>query len=293
MSERYPYQVAPDLVKRFQNDGFVVTPDVLSATELETYGAAVDAEVAERTAADTRAVAEKTRYEQSFVQCMRLWETSPEVRPLTCHAALAGIATQLLGEAGVRLWQDQALYKEAGGAETTAHQDQTFWPLGEEPLVSAWIPFEDVTVAGGAMAYVPGSHKVGRLKIVDITHNSEPYDILNDPELDGRTPQFVEVKAGSVIWHHGFTVHMAAANTLATTRRVFTVVYLGDQARRARDWPVFPLDRDGVGVGELIEGPGMPRLWPPAAELPVPPNMVGEQTGPQYRAPRERNRRNS
>ena len=282
MTIAYPYKLTPSTTESFLNDGFVVTPDVLSLDEIDHFGRACDAEVARRTAGDTRMLEEKSRYEQSFVQCMRLWETTPELAGLTCHAHLAGVATQLLGVAGVRLWQDQSLYKEAGGAETTPHQDQTFWPIGEEPLVSAWIPFDDVTIEGGAMAYVPGSHKAGRLAVVDITHSSEPYDILSDSRLNGEAPKYVEVKAGSVIWHHGMTVHQAAANTLAATRRVFTVVYIGDQARRHKDWPAYPLDRDQVGVGETIQGAGMPQLWPPPATAPQPPQSMGEPTGPQH-----------
>ena len=281
----FPHHLPASIVANFQRDGFVVTPDVLTSKEIVQYGQAVDVEVARRTADDGRELSEKTRYEQSFVQCMRLWETAPDVLPLTCHAGLAGVASQLLEVAGVRLWQDQALYKEPGGAETTPHQDQTFWPIGDEPLISAWIPLQDVTLANGAMAYVPGSHRAGRLKVVDITHNSEPYDILKDEALGGHQPQVVEVQAGSVIWHHGLTVHLAAANTLDTTRRVFTVVYIDAQARRQQAWPTFPLDRDQVQVGEVIRGPGMPRLWPPSAELPQPPSNKGERTGPQYRVP--------
>ena len=104
---------------------------------------------------DTRSVSDKTTYEQSFIQCMRLWETNADVRPLSCHPGLAGMAAQLLGVDSVRLWQDQALYKESGGRETTAHQDETFWPIGTAPLISAWIPFDAITIHNGAMAYVP------------------------------------------------------------------------------------------------------------------------------------------
>lgn len=283
MNINYPHQLSAETVAKFERDGFVVTRGVLSAQELSEYSDVVDAEVARRTSNDPRQLSDKSRYEQSFVQCMRLWETTPGVRGLTCHAGLAGVATQLLGVKGVRLWQDQALYKEAGGAETTPHQDQTFWPIGDQPLVSAWIPFDNVTIQSGAMAYVPGSHKVGGLEVVDITHTTAPYDILQDPALDGRRPQYVEVEAGSVIWHHGMTVHMAAENKLDQPRRVFTVVYIGDEARRIKPWPTYPLDRDKVAVGEVIQGPGMPQLWPPSEEMPNPPKALGELTGPQYR----------
>ncbi len=284
MSQAFPVQIDAAIQTEFQQKGFVVTPSGFSGAALEKFARAIDAEVARRAAADKRALADKTRYEQSFIQCMRLWETDAAIIPYTCDPGLAGIAAQLLGCASVRLWQDQALYKEAGGAETTPHQDQTFWPIGEEPLISAWIPFDDVTIANGAMAYVPGSHKAGRLKVVDITHNSEPYAILDDPKLGGVEPVPMEVPAGSVVWHHGLTVHQAYANTTDATRRVFTVVYIDADARRIKDWPTYPLDRDGVGVGERIEGPGMPVLWPPGETFPAPPtgDAVGTPLGPQY-----------
>lgn len=281
-SSEYPYRVPDELIRDYRRDGFVVTPNVLDAAALDRFGKAVDEEITRRTVNDERAVTEKSTYEQSFIQCMRLWETSPAVAPLTLAPALAGIATQLMGVDGVTLWQDQALYKEAGGRETTPHQDQTFWPLGTQPLISAWIPFDDVTLNDGAMAYVPGSHRHGRLKVVDITHTTDPYDILNDPAIAGVEPRFVEVEAGSVIWHGGLTVHMAAANRSDRTRRVFTVVYLDANARRTRSWPVYPLDRDGIKEGELIQGPGMPRLWPAPMEPPEPPEDPANETGPQH-----------
>ncbi len=279
----FPYTLQQTTIDDFAENGYVVTDGVLGADEVRSYGDAVDVEVARRTAHDTREVAEKTRYEQSFIQCMRLWETSRAVRPLTCHRALAGIAAQLLGVTSVRLWQDQALYKESGGLATTPHQDLTFWPFGHEPLISAWIPFDDITIAAGAMAYVPGSHKAGRLRVVDITHATTPYDIVGDPALGGASPAFQEVSAGSITWHHGLTVHQASANTTDKTRRVFTIVYIAAQARRTQSWPAYPLDRDHVGVGDVIDGPGMPVLWPPGESMPTPPPNPGVAVGAQMR----------
>ncbi len=174
-------EVDPRWAEAFERDGYVVTPDVLERDELAGHGAAVDRVVASRTTDDHRAMHEKSSYEQSFVQCMRLW-------------------------------QDQALYKEPGGQDTEAHQDAPFWPIGDTPLVSAWIPFDGSTLEAGAMSYVPGSHKAGRLRPVDITRSTEPYDILRDPALEGREPVVVEAAPGSVVWHHGATVHRAAPN---------------------------------------------------------------------------------
>ncbi len=213
---------------------------------------------------------------------MRLWETTPSVAPLTFHQRLAEMAASLMGEARLLLWQDQALYKEPGGRVTTAHQDQPFWPIGDAPLISAWIPLVDVTAELGAMAYVPGSHKAGRLRPVDITHSTEPYDILSDPALGGAEPQTVTAPAGSVIWHDGYTVHEANPNRSNDIRKAFTIVYLAAGYRRAKDWPVFPLDRAGVKIGELMEGPGMPQVWPPPEDgIPTPDWTIGRGTGAQ------------
>ena len=271
-----------EITDRFRRDGYVRTDGLLELSEVERFGSAVDRAVAARTAGDDRPLAERTVYEQSFVQCMRLWETDPEVRPLTFHPTLARAAADLLGVDRVRLWQDQALYKEPGGRVTDPHQDAPFWPIGDAPLVTAWIPLAPSVEANGAMAYVPGSHRLGRLPTVDLTDPDRANDILAEPALAGRRPEVVEAPVGSVVWHHGFTVHGAGPNSTRSTRRAFTIVYLADGHRRAKPWPNFPLDRAGVEVGDLMQGAGLPLAWPrPDRALPDPPSGRGEPTGPQ------------
>lgn len=274
--------LAPETIEEFRTNGFVVTQNLLDGDALARYGRAVDDAVEARTAHDRRPLDEMSSYEQSFVQCMRLWETDPAVRPLTFHPDLARAASELLGVDAVRIWQDQALYKQPGGRITDAHQDAPFWPIGDAPLISAWIPFEGSTVQGGATGYVPGSHRLGRLKTVNLTKTTDAYDIMSDPALDGAEPVFVEAEPGSVVWHDGYTVHLAGANATNTTRRVFTVVYLADGFRRAKPWPNFPLDRAGVEVGALMQGDGLPLAWPrEPGFLPAVPAVLGEPTGPQ------------
>lgn len=271
-----------EVVARFDRDGFVRTDGILDLAEVERFGAAVDRAVAARTADDDRALADKTDYEQSFTQCMRLWETDPDVRPFTFHPTLAQAASELLGVDRVLLWQDQALYKEAGGRRTDPHQDAPFWPIGDAPLISAWIPLAPSTAENGALGYLPGSHGLGGLGTVNLTRPDEAIDILADPALAGKRPVTVEAPVGSVVWHHGFTVHGAGPNTTDETRRAFTIVYLAAGHPRSKPWPNFPLDRAGVEVGEPMEGDGLPVAWPRTGnELPEPPAVRGEPTGPQ------------
>ena len=83
-----PSEVTRDEIEAFRRDGFVVIPGLLDPDELDELGAEVDAGVALRSRGDTRNLADKSAYEQSFIQCMRLWETDAAVAPLTFHPAL-------------------------------------------------------------------------------------------------------------------------------------------------------------------------------------------------------------
>ena len=89
--------VSEALVQAFRRDGYVVVPDLLDDDEVRRFGAAVTAGVRARTAGDTRPVAERSRYQQSFLQCMNLWEDRADVRPLTFHPRLGQAAAELLG----------------------------------------------------------------------------------------------------------------------------------------------------------------------------------------------------
>ncbi len=268
-------------VERFKADGFLLVEEFFTDDELERYGESVDVAVRHRTADDHRQLAEKNLYEQTFVQCMRLWEDHPDVVPFTFHPKLCAAAAALLETDCVRLWHDQALYKEAGGRQTDAHLDYPFWPVDKPDLVSVWIPFEDVHPGGGMMSYVQGSHAAGITQFVDIgqLRGGEPYDLLAQPEVAELPLVAVAAPKGSAIFHHACTIHTADANDTDRTRRVFTMVYMADGLRRSRDDPYFALDRDGIATGDVVVGPGHPIAWPTPDPLPAPPAELGPKTG--------------
>ncbi len=260
-----------EVVRSFERDGFVVIPDLLTPDELDHYGQAVTDAVAQRTRADDVPFEEKSRYQQSFVQCMNLWEDHLDVRPLTFHPRLGQAAAELLRVPAIRLWHDQALFKQPGGRPTDAHQDHPYWPIKETPSVTAWVPFDGSTVASGAMAYLPGTHAIGLRKFVNIFFG-EPEDILADPEVAGIEPVFVEVPRGSVAFHHGLTVHLANANTTDRPRAVHTMIYFPDGSTRGYPTPHFSVDRNGIEVGQPIDGDATPIVWPrPPGDLPPVP----------------------
>lgn len=252
------------LVEGFRRDGYVVVPRLLDDDERLGFHDVISAAVAERTVDDHRTMDERSRYEQSFVQCQNLWEDVPEVRPLTFHPRIGQAAAELLGADAVRLWHDQALVKQGAGRETDPHQDQPYWPIAEPLTLTAWVPFEGSTLASGCMGYVPGSHRSGLRRFVDIFWG-EPEDILSRPELDGAEPVLVEVPPGSVAFHHGLTVHLARPNTTDRPRTVHTMIYFADGCTRRGPMPHPSVDRPGIGDGAAIASDVTPIVWPRAA----------------------------
>jgi ectoine hydroxylase-related dioxygenase (phytanoyl-CoA dioxygenase family) len=265
------------LVERFQRDGFVVVDGLLSDAELDHYEPLVTAAVATRKQ-DAPPLAERSAYAQSFHQCINLWEDFPTIRPLTFHPTLGEAAAALLGVPAVRLWHDQALYKEAGGRDTDPHQDHPYWPIREPDTVTAWVPFRGSTIASGAMGYLPGSHTLGVRKFVNIFSAEDASVLMDLPEVREIEPVFVEVARGSVAFHHGLTVHMAKPNTTDEDRAVHTVIYFADGCtRRNANWH-FSVDRDGIEVGARIAGPCTPVAWPRAdGDLPASPPPIAEE----------------
>ncbi len=265
---------ANNLIEQFRRDGFVVIADLLTNEELDRFGSAVDRAVAERTRRDKRTLEEKNPYQQSFIQCINLWEDNPAVLPLTFHRAIAQTAAALLGVPALRLWHDQALYKEAGGRFTEPHQDQPYWPMDELDTITAWIPFDGSTHDNGCMGYVPGSHAIGLRKFVNIFTADERVKILDEPQIAGRAPVYVEVPRGSVAFHHGLTVHLAKPNRTSSTRRVHTMIYFRDGAIRTKPFVHPSVDRPSIKVGEPIASELTPIAWPRSeGDWPTPPRM--------------------
>ena len=259
-----------ELVRDFQRDGFVHARAVLTVDEVARFGAAVDTAVAGRKRHDHRRLEEKSPYEQSFIQCEYLWEDFPAVRGLAFHPKVAGLAAAVLGAERVRMWHDQALYKEPGGRETDAHQDFAYWPLAEPDAVTAWMPLVDVDESIGCMGYLAGTQNTAR-EFVDIFGAPGSGQELRQ-RYANRSPTFVPAKATDVIFHHARTLHLAKPNSSDRMRRVYTAIYFRDGCTRG-DTPKYhpSVDRDAIGVGERIAGGATPIAWPlPGGHLPEP-----------------------
>ncbi|MBW2446938.1 MAG: phytanoyl-CoA dioxygenase family protein [Deltaproteobacteria bacterium] len=152
-----PYPLSPEQIEAFRRDGFIRLPNVFSAELLEHFGALITS-VVEAEDPNELPLAERGAYARAFTQITNLWQRHPAVVPFSSSRRCARIACELLGCEGVRMWHDQALFKEASGGITPWHVDQFFWPMSSDQSITAWIPFQETSVESGALQFAVGTH---------------------------------------------------------------------------------------------------------------------------------------
>lgn len=259
-----PYSLNEEQILKFRRDGYIKLKDVFTKDELERYRHEITRKVKELNQ-DSPPLEQRSTYGKAFLQIMNLWEHGGLPKEFVFGKRLARIATQLLGTRGVRLYHDQALYKEAGGGYTPWHVDQVYWPLSNENTVTAWVPLHAVPLENGPLSFAVGSQslKFGRdmeisdeserkmderLKLSDFPIDESPFDL------------------GEVSFHYGFTFHRAGPNQLSYPREVMTVIYMDSEMRLIEPrTQAHRNDRDrwcpGAEVGEVIDSPLNPVLY--------------------------------
>jgi ectoine hydroxylase-related dioxygenase (phytanoyl-CoA dioxygenase family) len=135
-----------------------------------------------------------------------------------------------MGVRAVRLYHDQALYKEAGGGITPWHADQYYWPINSDRCCTVWVPLQDTPPEMGPLAFAEGSQHFSFGRDLPISDESEA--ALQKALSEQGFPLSAEPYAlGDVSYHLGWTFHRAEPNTLGTPRRVMTVIYMDADIR--------------------------------------------------------------
>ncbi|MEU4193777.1 phytanoyl-CoA dioxygenase family protein [Kribbella sp. NPDC026611] len=219
-----PYLVAPEDVSRFRTEGFVHLPAVASAEEASAYQEVIR-EAAWRHNQESRPLDQRDTYGKAFVQVSNLWQQDPGVAAFVLAGRFAGIAAQLLGCDRVRIYHDQALFKEVGGGITPWHQDAMYWPLDGHRMLTMWMPLVPIAAEMGGLMFAGGSHQDGPLSDVHISDASEDHfdRLFATGRYSVSSPR--AMAAGDVTFHAGRTVHRAPANLADRVREVMTIIW--------------------------------------------------------------------
>jgi len=216
-------------VLQFRADGHTLIKGVLRPDEAAAYREIIRAAAYQHNT-ETRQLAERDTYGKAFLQVMNLWENDEGVRKFTLAKRFARIAAQLLGVENVRIYHDQALYKEGGGGFTPWHQDQYYWPLSTTQTVTMWMPLIDITEEMGMLTFASGSHQEGAVRNIAISDESEQELTAHIRQKEYPITKAKTMQAGDATWHYGWTLHSAPGNGSPVTREVMTIIYFADGA---------------------------------------------------------------
>jgi ectoine hydroxylase-related dioxygenase (phytanoyl-CoA dioxygenase family) len=225
------YKFISDAEKqRFKENGHVLIPGVLDNHEIAYYRDVIN-KAALRFNTEKRRLEERDTYGKAFLQIMNLWEVDEESRNFTLAKRFGKIAADLLGVENVRIYHDQALYKEPGGGFTPWHQDQYYWPVDTSKTVTMWMPLIDITEEMGMLTFASGSHLSGFVENVAISDESEAALEKVIKEKGFPVSRAKKMNAGDATWHYGWTLHSAPGNkSTETMREVMTIIFIADGA---------------------------------------------------------------
>jgi ectoine hydroxylase-related dioxygenase (phytanoyl-CoA dioxygenase family) len=226
-----PYPLSQEQIEFFRERGFVKLKHVLSPETIAHYGKAITDEV-KRLNQQTLPMSQRNTYQRAFLQVMNIWTQSDVVKEFSFSKKLARIAAQLMGVKGVRMYHDQALYKEPAGGFTPWHADQYYWPLSNTNACTVWVPLQATPKEMGPLAFSVGSHKIDAGRDQEISDESEQriQQSLSNHHLPLEDGPF---DLGEVSYHSGWTFHRAGPNTTDKPRAVMTIIYVEDGMRIA------------------------------------------------------------
>lgn len=259
-----PYLLTQEQIDFYYTNRYIKLKEVLNQETLQFYTLVIGEQVTKMNTVNT-ALEKRNTYGKAFLQLFNLWRENDVIKELIFSKRLAKIATDLMQTSGVRLYHDQALFKEAGGGITPWHADQYYWPLETDKTITAWMPLQATPFELGPLEFSAGSHQIieGReleigdeseiaieqkLKVTDFKHVIEPFD------------------AGEISFHSGWVFHRAGANTTNTMRKVMTIIYMDkdmklkkpENKNQVADWNAWC---PGAEPGKIINSPINPVLY--------------------------------
>ena len=164
-------------------------------------------------------------------QLCNAWKSDTVVAAQVLSARIGRLAAMLAGWSGVRLLQDNVLWKPPGTKAIGFHQDSSYAGYLDPPeMVTCWMSLHDTEADAGPVEYVRGS-SLWPTAPPERSQFHAPHDWLAGARAaapDGAELDLVPVvvRAGGGSFHHGQTWHGSAPNETATTMRMALVSHL-------------------------------------------------------------------
>jgi ectoine hydroxylase-related dioxygenase (phytanoyl-CoA dioxygenase family) len=226
----------PEQVDAFHRDGFLIVEEGLvseRALELlrERYVRLFDGEYETGIKPDEVNWVPGRDPEDRTRQLCNAWRSDNVVAAQVLSERTGKLAAQLMRYRGVRILQDNVLWKPPGTKAIGFHQDSSYGDYLVPPeMVTCWLSLHDTNADAGPLEFVRGSNHWPR-SAPERTQFHAPDDWLAGvraaaPEREEPESVPVVVKAGGGSFHHGLTWHGSSPNRSATVARMALVSHM-------------------------------------------------------------------
>ena len=221
----------------YEENGYLVVPEALSAEELEELRAET-LSVCRGQRGDVEGVlpaAEGESDEETLRRylCIHFPHKISEVMlKYLGTPKIVDVLTSIIGP-NVKCMQSMLFIKATGKPGQAWHQDEDFIPTRDRSLVGGWIAMDDAIIENGCLWLIPGSHKPGILWPMERQQDTR-FDCTDEstgfPYSDADAIP-VEVKAGSIVFFNGYLLHRSFPNRAQSGyRRVLVNHYMSAES---------------------------------------------------------------
>jgi ectoine hydroxylase-related dioxygenase (phytanoyl-CoA dioxygenase family) len=218
---RTPTTLSTAEVRQFDEQGYVVVPELVDpatlaavTAELDRFEAEIDA-LLDGLEGGRVGIAEKG----AITFTTHLAARSPLLRDLTTSPRIVGICRDLVGP-DVNLYWDQAVYKKPEKPRRFPwHQDNGYAFVEPQQYLTVWLSLNGATEANGAPWVVPGLHRLGTLQHEFV--DPLGFECLSDPA----GAVVAEVPAGGAVVFSSLTPHLTGPNTTDDVRKAYILQY--------------------------------------------------------------------
>ena len=152
------------------------------------------------------------------------WKADRAIADQVLSERTGRLAAELMGWEGVRILQDNCIWKPPGTKSLGMHQDGSYLDYVDPPeMVTCWIALDDTSAEAGTITFAAGSHHWPRQPENRGEFHAPP-DWLEParrsaPAGEELRLEPVVVKAGGASFHHHNVFHGSGPNTAAIDRR--------------------------------------------------------------------------
>jgi hypothetical protein len=234
------YPLNPERVARYQREGYLVLPDVVTEPELlpleSTFQRFIEGRVSGmgRDFCDMSGPYGRAFEDFNLVNAVLPRVYDPSLVGNVFERRAAAIARQLIGN-DITLDYDQFLAKrpQRTRAVFAWHQDLGYWPTDtpDTRTVTCSLALDDASPENGCLQVVPGSHREAELR------SHRPSAWSSSPELRQEAHTLsvelrpadaivsLPVRRGSITVHNERIVHGSSGNTTDGWRRTYVVAF--------------------------------------------------------------------